>query len=231
MGKKITIEDLFRFRGQILLTEKMKGKGECSCCLCRPTRKGGHEWDGISPDHYDSVKVFVPMSRTKYTELRKAFTKSYQKKENYKRTLFIERQMRGICQGWSIVDGSRKDYYKAVESRNRRKTYAKDFRLYPLHRSVYDEFAKYIYTKFGEPQFCKKKEHIDGVNWGLSIKEERISRKYGVYTHKRTIGVQIYKTQFEFSVDHGLYLLGSNIKDKFRKINTKKFRKKPGKLV
>ena len=217
MKKKTTINDIFKFRGQILLTEKMKGKTDCHCGLCEsPTL--GHErgktiawYDAeINKEHYDSINLFIPMSKTKFNVLRKDYEKSFLKKEAYKRQLTINKNLKN-------------HYFKA------KKEYSKLWRLFPLSKEVYDEFAKYIYNKFGEPKF--KKQNISGVNWGQSVQKKYATRKYSVWTHSRTIGVQLNCTKFEFSVDDMLYPLPTKTKNEWRQKNTKKFSKKSGKLI
>jgi len=214
MGRKITLEDIFAFRGQIMLTEKMKGKESCRCGLCEPPKrnyKNNIWYDAqIVSDHYDTIKIFVPMSKRKFKELQKTYKTSFEKKESYEQLLKQRKQN----------DKQQKRYFNNP-----------GFRLYPLHKSVYDEFANYIYKKFGEPQFGKKKENIEGVQWGKCSKIMRMTRKYGTYVHKRTIGVNVHKGKFEFHVDTTCYVFNKKKTSKLRNKKIKEFRKKPGKLV
>lgn len=217
MRKKTTINDIFKFRGQILLTEKMKGKTTCRCGLCEPPTRG-HErgktiawYDAeISESHYNSINLFVPMSKTKFGTLRKDYEKSFRKKEAYERQLTIDKNLRN-------------HYFKSdIEYKGR-------WRLFPLSHEVYNKFAEYIYNKFGEPKF--RKQNISGVNWGESVQEKMATRKYDVWTHTRTVGVRLQNTKFEFSVDDSFYTLSAKIKNEWRQKNTKKFIKKSGKLI
>ena len=217
MKKKTTINDIFKFRGQILLTEKMKGKTDCHCGLCEsPTL--GHErgktiawYDAeINKEHYDSINLFIPMSKTKFNVLRKDYEKSFLKKEAYERQLTLDRNLKN-------------HHFKST------KNYSQTWRLFPLSKEEYDKFAKYIYNKFGEPKF--KKQNISGVNWGQSVQEKYATRKYGVWTHSRTVGVHLFHGGFEFAVDDYLMKLPNKEKNEWRRKNPKKFPKKLGKLI
>ena len=227
-GRIPDLEKIFAFKGQILLTEKIKGKESCGCMLCYPKGKElSYVERDIAPDHYQSVKIFVPMSVHKFTKLRLQYKSSWKRKEAYKEKLKLERKVKGEV--WKLEENRRerwehKEHYIAF-----RHASAAIFRLYPLHHDVYDEFAKYIYKKFGEPKFGK--QNIDGVNWGQSRQDKIFTRNYGTYTHSRTIGVQIHRGRFEFSVDDQVHIMKKEIAEKQRKKNTKFFRKKPGKLV
>jgi hypothetical protein len=212
MGKKITLENIFAFRGQIMLVEKMKGKESCRCGLCeRPKRNLRDKiwYDArIDSSHYDVVKIFIPMSKTKFKELQKTYEKSFDKKEAHE--LFLKNQR---------------------DSMNPKRRKFPEFRLYPLHKSVYDEFANYVWNKFERPQFNKKGHTIEGIEWGDGESKERTTKKYGTWVHKRTLGLQIYKGHFEFVIDNHRYNLSTKTKNIFRKKNKRIFRKKPGKLV
>jgi len=231
MNKKITLENIFAFRGQIMLIEKMKRKGEnfCHCGLCEPPhKKQDIWWDAIiAQDHYDAVKIVVPMSKKKFESLRKTYKESFDKKEAHEHWYRIEKEHKGI----QIFNGKRVPLTDPENTRRKRKAYAKDLRVYPLHKSVYDEFANYIYKKFGEPQFGKKKKNISGATWGDSTAIKETTRKYGTWVRSRTIGVKLYRGTFEFHVDEQHHVLSTEIKEKFRNKNTKKFRKKSGKLI
>jgi len=76
-----TIFDILKFRGQILLTEKLKKKGDCSCFLCDPDILNQTAFVlgkilpnfncNINPDHFDSIKIFVPISKTRFKNIQK----------------------------------------------------------------------------------------------------------------------------------------------------------------
>ena len=207
--KKAILEDIFKFRGQIQLVEKMKGKEDCHCGLCDPSKRLREStwYDAtIALNHYDAIKLFVPMSMTKFKALRKDYEKSFLKKEAYELQLKIDKKL--------------KDHnYK----------FRPAWRVYPLSKEVYDKFAEYIYEKFGKPKFGKR--NIHGVNWGDSQKIEYATRRYGVWTHSRTVGVHLFHGGFEFAVDDSLMKLSNKEKNKWRRKNPKKFPKKLGKLI
>ena len=220
------LEKIFSFRGQILLTEKIKGKGSCRCMLCSKGKELPFERD-IAPDHYQAIKIFVPMSQHKFTKLRLQYKSSWKRKDEYKGKLKFERKVRGEV--WALEEKRRERWDRKEHFIAFRYASATIFRLYPLHHDVYDEFAKYLYKKFGEPKFGK--QNISSVHWGKSRQNKLISKKYGVWTHSRTIGVQIYRGRFEFSVDDQLHIVRKEIVEKARKKNPKIFRKKSGKLI
>jgi len=221
------LEKIFAFRGQILLTEKIKGKESCRCMLCSKGTDLAFVERDIAPEHYEAIKIFVPMSKHKFTKLRLQYKSSWKRKEAYKEKLKLDRKVRGEV--WALEESRRerwipKEHYFAFR-------YASTpiFRLYPLHPSVYDEFAKYVYQKFGEPKFGK--QNIDGAHWGQSRQDKLFHKKYGTWTHSRTIGVQIYRGRFEFSIDDQFHIMKKEITEKQRKKNPKIFRKKSGKLI
>lgn len=227
MKKDMRISDLekiFSFRGQILLTEKIKGKEQCRCSFCYPEGKHlSFTQDNIASGHYQAVKIFVPMSEHKFTKLRLQYQSSCKRKEAEKKRIVLEKRIRE--EKFSLIERARgREHYVTC-----RHASAPIFRLYPLHSDVYDEFARYIYQKFGKPKFGK--QNIEGVHWGRSKQEKAFAKKYGTWTHSRTIGVQIHKGRFEFSVDNDVLLLKQEVVEKARKKNPKIFRKKPGKLV
>jgi hypothetical protein len=232
MSKKITLENIFACRGQIMLAEKMKGKDSCHCGLCVPPRMPRNHseilWDApIAPDHYDTIKIFVPMSKRKFKSLCTIYAESVAKKEKN----IIRRKQELAMKGIELINGVKHKINNLNFVRLKRRVLAGNYRLYPLHKSVYDEFAGYLYRKFGEPQFHKKKKNITGANWGAGITQYQTSNKHGRYAVNRTVGVQLYKGTFEFCVDDGTFRLKKEVKEKFRKKNTKKFRKKLGKMI
>jgi hypothetical protein len=222
------LEKIFAFRGQILLTEKIKGNESCRCTFCYPKGKELTFVDrDIAPEHYQAIKVFVPMSEHKFTKLRLQYKSSWKRKDEYKERLKLDRKVRGEV--WSLEEGRRERWTPKEHFVAFRYASAAIFRLYPLHLSVYDEFAKYLYEKFGEPKFGK--QNIGDVHWGKSRQDKLFHKKYGTWTHSRTIGVQIYRGRFEFSIDNQLHIVKKEMAEKQRKKNPKIFRKKSGKLV
>jgi hypothetical protein len=155
------------------------------------------------------------------------YKSSWKRKEEYKEKLKFERKVR--AEVWRLEEKRRERWYHREHYLAFRYASAAIFRLYPLHHDVYDEFAKYLYKKFGEPKFGK--QNIDGVHWGQSRQHKVFAKKFGTWTQSRTIGVQIYRGRFEFSVDDQLHIMTKEIAEKARKKNPKIFRKKSGKLV
>ena len=189
-----TLTEIFKLRGQIRLTEKMKGNFDCYCSLCSRYNGEVVRYDPyINNDHYATIKLFIPkLSKSRFKFLQKTMETSLQKKD---------------------------------EHRLQQKANKKWFRLYPLPNEVYSKFAQYIYTKFGEPQFRKKKKNINGTNWGESKMVHWHSHKHGMWVHERTIGVAIHRGGFKFLVDLDAYYLPRDKKDEGRKANPMKFKR------
>ena len=196
-----TLTEIFKLRGQIRLTEKMKGNFDCYCSLCSRYNGEVVRYDPyINNDHYATIKLFIPkLSKSRFKFLQKTMETSLQKKDAH---------------------------------RLQQKT-KQDLRLYPLPMEVYDNFAKYLYTKFGEPQFKKKKKNLNGANWGPSMMVNWHSQKHGMWVHKRTVGVGIHRhlgvgtrrSAFRFYVDNDTYYLPIDKKDEGRKANPMKFKR------